>query len=132
MDRFLHKIRSRPRKERQRIVYGSAFVVTLLICGVWISLVQFDKHKKLDSASTNDQFAPLKSLTHGILNVWTSAKYTVPKQNTASVESSDRNTTATVTDDKDGAITNDEDKEPGGQVLDQPQPTEKDSSTPTL
>lgn len=85
MQKLLYKIQSKPLKDRQRIVYGSAFVVTLLICGVWLTLLQFDRHKKegTSTASTSESLSPLKSFSSEISNIWTSAKYSVPKQSPA-------------------------------------------------
>lgn len=123
MQKLLYKLRSKPIRDRQRIVYGSAFIVTLLICGVWLTLLQFDRHKKegTSTAATNDSLSPLKSFSSEISNIWTSAKYSGPAQKTVPEESSSETQIQT-----ESAVEQDS----GGNTVLTPQITEDNSSTP--
>ncbi len=126
MQKLLHKLRSRSLRERQRIVYGSAFVITLLICGIWLSLLQFDKRNQKDTESTSDQFAPLKSLSNGVRSMWSNAQYSVSKK----PEVSGKPATETQSVNNESPSEKKIEQEPGGQIILEPQPVEVDSSTP--
>lgn len=130
MSGLLYKIRSRPLKERQRIVYGSAFVVTLVVCGVWLTLLYFDSHKNQNTASTDDRFAPLKSLSSGISNMWSNAKYSVPKNEPAGTEQTPTQEAELVPSTSEMDTRDESVETVGGQVILTPQPTETPSSTP--
>lgn len=126
MQKILHTIRSRSLRERQRIVYGSAFVITLVICGIWLSLLKFDNHKQAGSSSTNTKFAPLKSLTSGLKGVWSSAKYSTSRD---SVESPKQDVSKENVTDKSSGESEVQQYSEGSIIL-EPQPVEVDSSTP--
>lgn len=126
MQKLLQKLRSRSLRERQRIVYGSAFVVTLLICGIWLSLLEFDKRNQVDSESTSDQFAPLKSLSNGMYSMWANAKYSVSKK----PEISDTSADSSVSEKSIAPSEVEIKQNSGGQIILEPQPIELDSSTP--
>ncbi len=133
MQSLIHNIRARPLKERKRIVYGSAFVVTLLISGVWVTLLQFDKHKEKGAVYESDQFAPLKSLSSGISTMWSSAKYSVPKNSSKEESSPQENpTNENLGVEMEAEATSDDTvlQGAGGQIILQPQRTDTVTSTP--
>lgn len=125
MQKLLHNIRSRSLRERQRIVYGSAFVVTLVICGIWLSLLQYDKHTASTSQSTSSQFAPLQSLSSGIKNMWSNAKYSVSKKTDTPA-----NATVPTTDSSEQSEDTEISQDSEGQIILEPQPAQTDTSTP--
>lgn len=130
MHGFLHKLRSRPLRERQRIIYGSAFVVTLIVCGLWVTLLQYDKHNQEDSASRNDQFAPLKSLTDGISSMWSNAKYSVPKAQTMPDQTPPVSDSSGEPSSAETPQMDEIEQSSGGQIILKPQPTPAPTSTP--
>lgn len=111
MSSYIQKIRAKPVKERQKLVYIIAGSVTLFIVLFWITLLKFDSfHSDKEVAQKSEQ-GPFSVLMQNFSHIWSSSiKYkaeldTLPTAVTpgAPVEDTPSETATT--------------SEPGGQII---------------